>query len=85
MSEAAVAMRSEERIDFGVLCDRIEDVLRECDREGARALMPQIRLLSAKLARLRRLGADFATVSLSEYVRAVARLAGGEEECASFL
>ena len=84
MPDAAVLPRSKEKLVMSVLCERIEDVLKDGNKEGARALMPQLSLLAGKLRRLRARGADFSGLGVSEYVHAVAALAGRADEFAEF-
>jgi hypothetical protein len=84
MVNATLAGRPVRRIRVRDLVDQIDGVLRDNDRDGARELIPQLRLACEKIRRLRRLGAEYAAVGVSTYVRRVAALAGHEEEFAEF-
>ena len=84
LKELSVAKSTEEKFKLSVLCDKIESVLQAGSKEDARALLPQLRLLCKKLHRIRQLGADFAQVRVSEYVIAVATLAGRKDEFIEF-
>ncbi len=84
MPEAVVARKSMERIVISELSDRIEEILRDNDKAAARALIPKLRILCERVARLRRMAPDFATLGLGPYVIAVAELAGRGDEFTSF-
>ena len=84
MREATLVAGGEKKVSMSDLCDRIEDVLRDGDREEAEALLPELRVLCKKLARLRRFSAELAGVGLSKYVMGIAALAGRAEEFAEF-
>jgi len=59
-------------------------VLRTNSREGARALLPDLRILASRLDRLRCIDVNCDAIGLSKYVIAVAALAGRREEFAEF-
>jgi hypothetical protein len=84
MPEAVVARKNMERLAIGDLCDRIEEILRDNDKIAARALIPTLRIFRERVARLRSMAPDFATLGLGPYVVAVAELAGRGEEFAAF-
>ncbi|HNR98478.1 MAG TPA: hypothetical protein PKX48_09310 [Planctomycetota bacterium] len=73
-----------ERQPVSGLCDRIEAILRDHDKAGARALLPELRALRERVARLRGLSPDFAELGLGPFVIAAAELAGRGEEFAAF-
>lgn len=84
MPEAVVARRTMERIVISELSDRIEEILRDNDKVAACALIPKLRILCERVARIRGMAPDFATLGLGPYVVAVAELAGRGEEFAAF-
>ncbi len=84
MPNTVAAPRAVKTIAIGDLCDRIEEILRDNDKAGARALMPKLRVLRERVARLRGLSPDFAALRLGPYVIAVAELAGRGKEFAAF-
>ncbi len=84
MPIATAAPQREKGIVFSELTDRIEEVLRTNCREGARALLPELRILCGKIQRLRRRGVALGGIGLSKYVLAVATLAGRGDEFAEF-
>ena len=65
-------------------CDRVEEVLRTSSREGARALLPDLRAMARRIDRLRSLDPSCSGIGLSKYVIAVAALAGRREEFAAY-
>ncbi|HAK96066.1 MAG TPA: hypothetical protein DCM87_14005 [Planctomycetes bacterium] len=73
-----------ETMPVSELCDRIEEILRDNDKAGARALLPALRALRERVARLRGLSPDFAGLGLGPFVIAAAELAGRGEEFAAF-
>jgi hypothetical protein len=84
MPNATAVARGEKRIMFSELTDRIEEILRTNCREGARALLPELRILCGKLRRLRSMGVAFGGAGISKYVLAVATLAGRGDEFNEF-
>ena len=84
LKEVVVAKTNEEKFSLSVLCDKIESVLQNGSKEGALALIPQLQSLCEKIRRIRQRSADYSTLAISEYVMAVATLAGRKDEFAEF-
>lgn len=84
MPKTVAAPRTAEKIAVSELCDRIEEILRDNDKAGALALVPKLRILRERVARLRGLSPEFAGLGLGPFVIAVAELAGRGEEFSAF-
>ena len=84
MPETALCTRRERKVVLSELRLKIEEVLAEHDFDGARALLPDLRILRDKLRKLRACGLELAEAGLSKYVVAVATLAGRGDEFAEF-